>query len=345
VQKSKGLVFIYSNFRTLEGIQMLTLMFETNGYKPLSIKKGATKEELLTSVPKELHYAVYSGQEDAGLRNTTISLFTSPENKIGDYLKVLFVTSAGAEGLDLKNIRQIHILEPYWNEIRIQQLIGRGVRRNSHELLPLADRTVEVFRYLSTISTADKKDINIHEHTSTDEYIYNGALRKMKLVNETLELMREMAIDCKLNETRQGKKTKCYELVSDTDGLLYLPNLKKDLGYSPGKATKTKEVEFKLGAIDSNYNVYIIDQNRGKIINYLDVLRGHMDKGLDSKEISKRKLKLKKVWLDMDGRKVYDFIKKAETINIELGKINDDGLVVLLTNGPGGPILKVPKRA
>ena len=31
------------------------------------------------------------------------------------------ISSAGTEGLDLKNIRQIHIMEPYWNEIRIKQ--------------------------------------------------------------------------------------------------------------------------------------------------------------------------------------------------------------------------------
>ena len=48
-------------------------------------------------------------------------------------------------------------MEPYWNQVRIQQVVGRGVRRNSHIALPESDRNVEVFRYFSTIP---RKNIN-----------------------------------------------------------------------------------------------------------------------------------------------------------------------------------------
>ena len=55
------------------------------------------------------------------------------------------ITSAGAEGLDLKNIRQIHIMEPYWNEVRVKQVIGRGVRNNSHKDLPPKEQKCNCF--------------------------------------------------------------------------------------------------------------------------------------------------------------------------------------------------------
>ena len=47
--------------------------------------------------------------------------------------KVLLLSSAGSESLDLKNTRQIHIMEPYWNEGKIIQVIGRAIRYKSHD--------------------------------------------------------------------------------------------------------------------------------------------------------------------------------------------------------------------
>ena len=69
------------------------------------------------------------------------------------------ISSAGSEGLDLKNIRQIHIMEPYWNEVRVKQVIGRGVRNNSHKDLPPKDRNVTVFRYFSVLSETNKSPV------------------------------------------------------------------------------------------------------------------------------------------------------------------------------------------
>ena len=48
------------------------------------------------------------------------------------------------------NVRQVHILEPFWNEVRINQLIGRAIRQCSHEDLPLEERYVDVYRYYAT---------------------------------------------------------------------------------------------------------------------------------------------------------------------------------------------------
>ena len=35
----------------------------------------------------------------------------------------MMISPAGAEGINLNNVRQVHILEPYWNEVRIEQKI------------------------------------------------------------------------------------------------------------------------------------------------------------------------------------------------------------------------------
>ena len=71
------------------------------------------------------------------------------------------ISSSGAEGINLHNVRQVHITEPFWNETVIKQVIGRAFRQCKHADLPLEDRTVDVFRYILTREnkkeTADEK--------------------------------------------------------------------------------------------------------------------------------------------------------------------------------------------
>lgn len=65
-----------------------------------------------------------------------------------DKIDVMLISSAGAEGLDLKKTRSIVIIEPHWNRARIDQIIGRGVRYKSHEGLPEKDKLVDVYHLL-----------------------------------------------------------------------------------------------------------------------------------------------------------------------------------------------------
>lgn len=102
-------------------------------------------------------------------------------------LKILFITSAGSEGLDLKNTRQIHIMEPHWNFAKIDQIIGRGIRYKSHVTLPNSNRKVNVYKWFSIynsskgytadeylIELSEKKDhfIKIFQDLITDNYQY-----------------------------------------------------------------------------------------------------------------------------------------------------------------------------
>ena len=70
---------------------------------------------------------------------------TDAENINGEIVKIVIITKAGAEGLDFKNIRQVHILEPWYNLNRTEQVIGRAVRTCSHQRLNKEERNVKVF--------------------------------------------------------------------------------------------------------------------------------------------------------------------------------------------------------
>ena len=71
---------------------------------------------------------------------------------MGEIIKLLMITSSGAEGISLKNVRYVHIVEPYWHPVRIEQVIGSARRICSHEDLPEELRTVKVFLYLMVLS-------------------------------------------------------------------------------------------------------------------------------------------------------------------------------------------------
>lgn len=96
-------------------------------------------------------------------------------------IKVLFVTAAGAEGLDLKATRSIIIIEPHWNNERIKQIIGRGVRYRSHAELPIEERVVDVYRLILKKPKGKMKLRN--EMQSADEFMMELSERKEKDIN------------------------------------------------------------------------------------------------------------------------------------------------------------------
>ena len=76
-----------------------------------------------------------------------LNLYASDKNNYGQMVQVLFITQSGAEGLNLKNVRDVHIIEPYWNRVRVDQVIGRARRVGSHLNLPPEQHTVNVYEY------------------------------------------------------------------------------------------------------------------------------------------------------------------------------------------------------
>ena len=97
------------------------------------------------------------------MRSRNVASFNQPKDIDGSIIKTIMISAAGAEGISLRNVRQVHILEPYWNEVRIEQVIGRAIRQCSHKDLPMEERQVDVFGYLAVRQkekeTTDQKHI------------------------------------------------------------------------------------------------------------------------------------------------------------------------------------------
>jgi hypothetical protein len=298
IQKSNGLIFVYSNFRTLEGIELFSKVLDFNGFARYGTNNKLHK------------YAIYSGSEDEKEKKEILKIFTSNENKHGKFIKIILATSAGAEGLDLKNIRQIHIMEPYWNQTRIEQVIGRGVRRNSHLSLPPNERNVEIFRYFSVFSKNNSSLAK--DKLSTDEYIEQISLKKQYIINELIQILKECSFDCVLNSADVKGDYKCFTFGKGASGFAYHPDISKDLIESYA-VENTKIVKTTLTkAIYFNGFVYLYDTKKKIFYLYND------DKKTPAEIDLKKAVS---ITVDKDSNKVFD--KKSTTTDNPIGVITN----------------------
>jgi hypothetical protein len=166
----------------------------------------------------------------------------SENNVYGKIIKTMLITSSGAEGINLRNTRYVHIVEPYWNIVRIEQVVGRARRICSHEDLPVEMRTVQIFMYVSAfteeqIKSKDHiemmiKDISRTNNTpiTTDENLLEIARVKDTTNQQILKIMKETAIDCRLYNTNPDEPLVCYG-VGDikTNEFLSYPTLERDV--------------------------------------------------------------------------------------------------------------------
>lgn len=249
---TNGLILIYSTFRTLEGVEIFSQILKFNGYADWRTS---------SPLPK---FAIHSGLEDQQERAQIIKLFTSLDNLHGELIKILLITSSAAEGLDLKAVRQIHIMEPYWNQMRIDQVIGRGVRRNSHIMLPPEERNVSIYRYFSTLP----KNTSSHEQLSTDEHIEHISMKKQSIIDDLKLAMKEAAFDCVLNSSTTKPTYPCFSYGTDAHGMAYMPSIKRNIiTIAPNKETKKVKIQL-LKGIYNNGLVYIPDIKTKKFYLY-----------------------------------------------------------------------------
>lgn len=306
INKSPGLVLVYSTFRSLEGIGIFELVLEANGWERFS------EDRKKDGKPK---YAIYSGVEDEKEKEKIIKIFRSWGNRNGELIKLLMISGAGAEGLDLKNIRQIHLMEPYWHDVRSHQVIGRGNRFMSHMDLPVGERTIDVYRYMSLLPEGEKYD----EKESTDEYIYGIALKKMRVTDTIKKMMKEMAVDCVLNAVDNEKDLKCFSFGLDAKGLAYKANIKEDLVYGKTEIG-TKVVSKKLDPmfLDDDNNLIWADKEKKKLC--------YFNNKECKKPIKKAPGKVRKVGVDMKTLEVFDIEDLGNLV--KLGVVDEGGKLV-----------------
>jgi hypothetical protein len=224
-----GLHLVYSQFRTAEGIGIFSLVLEKNGFARFRIKKNHLNvwEIDIPEVDEgKPTYALYTGTETSEEKEMLRHIYNGewsqiPEsigsvlkakyhnNNMGEVIKVFMITSSGSEGINLRNTRYVHIMEPYWHPVRSEQVIGRARRICSHKDLPKALQTVEVFVYLMIFSESQLKSDEAIElkrkdlskaiprfPITSDQYLFEISEIKANLTAQLTDAVKESAFDC-----------------------------------------------------------------------------------------------------------------------------------------------------
>ena len=208
ILNSDGIVLIYSQFIDGGAVPMALALeslgftrfgtktsnlFKTPPHKSIDAKTFLTKDEMEN--PADFTPATYTmiTGEKALSPDKVFDLknLTDEDNKNGEKIKIVIISMTGSEGIDFKNLRQVHILEPWYNLSLIEQIIGRAVRTCSHKQLPFKDRNVEIFLY-GTIMTDTEEE-------AADLYIYRLAELKAVQIGRVSRILKESSVDCILN--------------------------------------------------------------------------------------------------------------------------------------------------
>ncbi|AGC01979.1 DEAD-like helicase [Acanthamoeba polyphaga moumouvirus] len=148
-------------------------------YPATYITVTGKSEEDIEQIPEEKHRI---------LKN----IFNNVENRDGKFIKIVVGSKVMNEGITLRNIKEIHILDVHFNLGRVDQAIGRGIRFCTHYDIINQDNPfpkVEVNKYV----------VSLHDGLSTEEQLYKKAELKYKLIKQTERILQEEAIDCPLN--------------------------------------------------------------------------------------------------------------------------------------------------
>jgi hypothetical protein len=147
IERSEGPVFVYSYY-IYYGVKAMATIMDLLGYreyKPNAVNQDDGKT-----------YFIWKGGLDQRIVLRAKNIYNSIENKNGNLIKIMFGTQSIMEGVDFKRVRQVHILEPWWNDSRMQQIIARAIRLCSHKGLPPDKRITDVFIHLSVLSSIQK---------------------------------------------------------------------------------------------------------------------------------------------------------------------------------------------
>ena len=184
INKSDGTVFIYSNYVNYGGTSLIKHVLLQNGYVQY------TSSQSDSTYYKS--FILYDDSTSIDTRESQRVTFNSTKNKDGKYIKIIIGSPIISEGITLKNVRQVHILEPSWNMSRINQIIGRAIRHHSHDDLQENKRNVEIYKYCSIYTEEDTIPF-----IDKEKYIL---VEEKDRANKKIErLLKEIAFDCNIN--------------------------------------------------------------------------------------------------------------------------------------------------
>jgi superfamily II DNA or RNA helicase len=192
IEQSVGMIFIYTNLIGL-GSNLVAMCLEEHGYENAAEERFLAKTTEVQRGTKG-KYVVFSGETTSITEiDKMISRSKRRENMNGGDIKIIIGTKRVAEGLDFSFIRQVHVLDFWWNMSRIEQVVGRGIRTCSHQLLPFEQQNCTVYLHCCVYPDGNRETL--------DEFYYRVMVEaKARNIAKIKTVIMESAMDCPLQQ-------------------------------------------------------------------------------------------------------------------------------------------------
>ena len=298
---------IYSQFRTIEGIEILKLILEYHNFVQLKIAKTGSGEwkvvtpEADKAKPKFILYTGTESQEEreimrevfngnwdnipSSIRDYVMSIpVRGNKNNLGEIVRAFMITSSGAEGIDLKNVRWVHITEPYWHPVRTKQVIGRALRICSHKDLPVELQTVNVFMYLMKFtesqlkgelsmelikSMADKSKLKPSLVYTSDQTLYETSGMKENIQRQLFKAIKEAAMDCALHTSvNNDEQLVCFNYSNPTSSKMAFQPMMMEQDLDGAAKLNLVEETVKLRRMEFGKKIFALDKKSKKVYDW-----------------------------------------------------------------------------
>ena len=262
IRHSSGIIYIYSQWIN-SGVIPIALALEQNGYQrhtfpgevPLLDYSpnaaggggksrgicyycgGDIKDQIHNPKSKDFDhnfglakYILLAGStEISNIDPTDAAEYVNKvSNKYGADIKIVIGTRVSGEGIDFARIRQVWIVEPWFNYSRIEQVEGRAIRNCSHVDLPKTDRNVEIFHLVSIFPEKEKQ-----MYETIDLKNYRIAENKYIKIKRVEDVIRKNAVDCALNKNGNYNVVNEVFQIHAASGGRFKYDMKKELNTNP----------------------------------------------------------------------------------------------------------------
>jgi hypothetical protein len=190
LNNSNGIAYVYSNLVT-NGAIPFAMCLEEHGFD------NAISDNLLKNPSGETKkgskgkYVLFTGKTSDAEITKAILRLKAKQNADGSDIRVIVASPKVSEGVDFKYVRQIHVLDPWFNMSRLEQILGRGMRTCSHDILPFEQQNCTVYMHICRYPNSSQE--------SLDEYIYRVFVEeKGASIARVKRVIMESSMDCEL---------------------------------------------------------------------------------------------------------------------------------------------------
>ena len=319
-----GKILFYSEFRSDAGSEIFEQVLISNGYKKYDYTNSENEYD-------ELRYTFITGSEIEKERKYNKEAFNDVNNLYGNKIQIMIISSAGAEGISLTTVRQVHILEPYWNFVRINQVFGRAIRLGSHNNLDEKDRTVEQYIYLSIFPDGKNiRDIFL-SMSKLDTWDTPELKDDDNLINKLYTSHNELYNNCK-----NIQKIKSDTLYRTVDQLIFdIMENKYNISQEIIKVIKEASIDCIQSTRDNvilNENCIRFDKSIQDEISYFPGIDENNINLIDEKQLNSKIVKITNEIYVVPGKEnnndIFIYYKIKTKSNIDIRYIRDAGAIL-----------------